>query len=159
MIKVENNFLNNEFFWNICKTVTEVNFPWYMGDRYNDLVHNLIYEFNLKKENSFYATKILDPITIKLNLKNIISSRLTLNFCSPSLEKTSTYEENIDVNNKSLRGFLCINSNNSEIEIAGVDKISLVENRFISFPKNNLYFTSTHTDAKFRIVLETIYDL
>ena len=158
-IKVENNFLDNAFFWDICKIVTEVNFPWYIEGRYNDLVHPLIYDSNLKKENSLYATKILDPIIVKLNLKNIISSRLILNFRSPSLEKTSSYEDDIDINNKSLRGFLCINTNNSEIEIAGVDKISLVENRFISFPKNNLYFTSTHTDAKFRIVLETIYDI
>ena len=52
-----------------------------------------------------------------------------------------------------------MNTNNSEIEIAGVDKISLVENRFISFPKNNPYFTSTHTDTRCRIVLEMVYNL
>ena len=48
---------------------------------------------------------------------------------------------------------------NSEIEIAGVDKISLVENRFISFPKNNPYFTSTHTDKKSKIVIEMLYNI
>jgi hypothetical protein len=158
-IRVENNFLNNEFFWNICKIVTEVNFPWYMEDQYNDLVHNLIYESNLKKENSFYATKILDPIIVNLKLKNIISSKITLNFSSSTIKKKSSPEENIDVNNKTLRGFLCINTNNSEIEIAGVDKISLVENRFISFPKNNPYFTSTHTDKKSKIVIEMLYNI
>ena len=130
-----------------------------MEHQYNDLVHNLIYESGLKKENSFYATKILDPIILQLNLKNIISSKLTFNFRSSSIEKKTFYEEDIDVNNKSFRGFLCINTNNSEIEIAGVDKISSVENRFISFPKNNPYFISTHTDLRCRIVLELIYNL
>ena len=158
-IKVENNFVENNFFWDLCKLITSSDFPWYIEDQYNDLVHNLIYESHLKKENSLYATKILDPIIVKLNLKNIISSKITFNFSSSTIKKKSTPEENIDLNDKTLKGFLCMNTNNSEIEIAGVDKISLVENRFISFPKNNLYFTSTHTDAKFRIVLETIYDL
>tara|TARA_R110000744_G_scaffold264682_2_gene378932 strand:+ start:49 stop:519 length:471 start_codon:yes stop_codon:yes gene_type:complete len=154
-VKVENNFLDNDFLWDICKIVTDNNFPWYVGDPYNDLVHNLIYKPNLKKENSFFTPKIHD----QLNIKNIISSRLTLNLRSPSFEKTSTHEEDIDVNNKSLRGFLCITRSNAEIEIIGVNKVPLVENRFISFPKNNLYFTSTHTDTKFRIVLEMVYNL
>jgi hypothetical protein len=158
-IKVENNFLENEFFWELCKMVTNSDFPWYVEHQYNDLVHNLIYESGLKKENSFYATKILDPIILQLNLKNIISSKLTFNFRSSSIEKKTFYEEDIDVNNKSLKGFLCINTNNSKIEIAGVDKISPVENRFISFPKNNPYFISTHTDKRCRIVLELIYNL
>ena len=158
-IKVENNLLDNDFFWDICKLITSSGFPWYIEGQYNDLVHDLIYESDLKKENSFYATKILDPIIVKLNLKNIISSKITLNFCSSSIEKKSTPEENVDVNDKTLKGFLCINTNNSEIEIAGVDKISLVENRFISFSKNNSYFTSTHTDTRCRIVLEIIYKL
>jgi hypothetical protein len=158
-IKVTNNLLDNDFFWDLCKLITCDDFPWYMGDQCNDLVHNLIYESNLKKEKSFYATKILDPIIIQLNLKNIISSKITVNFSSPTIEKKATSEQNIDVNNKSFKGFLCMNTNNSEIEIAGTDKISLVENRFISFPKNNPYFTSTHTDTRCRIVLELIYDL
>ena len=158
-IKVENNFLDNIFFWDLCRLITSTDFPWYVEGEYNDLVHNLIYEPNLKKENSFYATKILDPIIVKLNLKNIISSKITLNFSKPTLEKKSSHEEDIDVNNKSLKGFLCINTNNSEIEIAGVNKISSVENRFISFPKNNPYFTSTQTDMRCQIVLELVYDL
>ena len=86
-IKVENNFLENNFFWDLYKTITDNSFPWYVEGQYNDLVHNLIYESHLKKENSFYATKILDPIIIKLNLKNIISSKIALNFSSPTIEK------------------------------------------------------------------------
>tara|TARA_R110001632_G_scaffold154486_1_gene272679 strand:+ start:207 stop:689 length:483 start_codon:yes stop_codon:yes gene_type:complete len=158
-IKVENNFVENNFFWDLCKLITSSDFPWYIEDQYNDLVHNLIYESHLKKENSLYATKILDPLIVKLNLKNIISSKITFNFSSSTIKKKSTPEENIDLNDKTLKGFLCMNTNNSEIEIAGVDKISLVENRFISFPKNNPYFTSTHTDTRCRIVLEMDYNL
>lgn len=157
-IKVENNFLNNTHFWIMYKTFISENFPWYIENGHNDLVHNLTYESHLKKENSFYATKILDPIIVKLNIKNIVSSKITLNYSSSKLEKTAPPKENIDINNKSMRGFLCINTNNSEIEIAGINKISLVENRFISFPKNNPYFTSTHTDERYRILLEIIYN-
>ena len=53
-IKVENNFLDNDSFWEICKIITEKNFPWYFDDQYNDLVHTLIYRKNTKKENSFF---------------------------------------------------------------------------------------------------------
>tara|TARA_R100001509_G_scaffold161998_1_gene132490 strand:- start:583 stop:1065 length:483 start_codon:yes stop_codon:yes gene_type:complete len=158
-IKVENNFLNNTHFWIMYKTFISENFPWYIENGHNDLVHNLTYESHLKKENSFYATKILDPIIVKLNIKNIVSSKITLNYSSSKLEKIAPPKENIDINNKSMRGFLCMNTNNSEIEIAGVSKIPLVENRFISFPKNNPYFASTHTDVKYRIVLELIYNV
>lgn len=157
-IRVENNFLENNFFWDISKMITDSNFPWYI-DENNDLIHNLIYEPYLKKENSFYATKILDPIIVKLNIKNIICSKLTLNFSSSNFEKISFPEEDIDINNKSLRGFLCLNTNNSEIDVAGTNKIPLVENRFIYFSKNNRYFTSTHTDVRCRIVLELIFNL
>ena len=160
-IKVENNFVENNFFWDLCKLITSSDFPWYIEGQYNDLVHNLIYKYHLKKENSFYASKILDPIIVKLNLnlKNILSSKITLNFCSTSIKKQTMLEEEIDINNKSFKGFLCINTNNSEIQISGVDKVSSIENRFISFPKNNPYFTSTHTDTRCRIVLEMVYNL
>lgn len=158
-IKVENNFLDNEFFWKICKMVTGPNFPWYVGRQPNDLIHNLIYEPNLKKENSFYAPKILDPIIHKLNIKNITSSKLTLNFLSSSIKEISFPQEDIDISNKSFRGFLCMNTNNSEINISGIDKMPLIENRFFSFPKNNTYNISTHTDVRCRIILELIYDL
>ena len=157
-VRVENNFIDNNFFFEVCTIITDPKFPWHIKDSTNDLVHDLIYEPSLKKENSFYATKILDPIIVKLNLKSIVSSRLTLNFRRPSFEKNLIQEEVIDVNNKSLRGFIAINSSNSEIEIVGVNKFSLVENRFISFSKNNTYFTSSHTDKKFKIVLEIIYN-
>jgi len=158
-IKVENNFLDNNLFWVICKLITNSDFPWYIGRQPNDLIHNLIYEPNLKKENSFYAPKILDPIIFKLNIKKIISSKLTLNFSSSSIKEISFPQEDIDISNKSFRGFLCMNTNNSEINISGIDKIPLVENRFFSFPKNNTYGIYTHTDTRCRIVLELIYDL
>lgn len=158
-IKVENNFLDNDSFWEICKIITEKNFPWYFDDQYNDLVHTLIYRKNTKKENSFFASKILAPIIFKLNLKEIISSKLTLNFQSSLIEKKLAPEEDIDLNSKILKGFLCINTNNSYIHIIEADKLSLEENRFFSFSKNNPYFTSTHTDKKFRIVLEMVYKL
>ena len=87
-----------------------------------------------------------------------MSSKITLNYSSSKIEKIAPPKEDIDINNKSMRGFLCMNTNNSEIEIAGINKISMVENRFISFPKNNPYFTSTHTDERYRILLEIIYN-
>tara|TARA_R110000787_G_scaffold264077_1_gene370007 strand:+ start:49 stop:519 length:471 start_codon:yes stop_codon:yes gene_type:complete len=154
-IKVENNFLDNDFFWDISKIVTDSSFPWYVGDSHNDFIHNLIYEPDLKKENSFYTPKIHDEVSIK----NVISSRLTLNLSSSTFKKTPTYQDNIDVNNKSLKGFLCITPNNAEINIMGVNQVPLVENRFISFSKNNAYYISTHTDPKYRIVIEMLYNI
>ena len=158
-IRVENNFIENNFFWNLVNTITNNDFPWYIEGEHNDLVHNLIYEPDLKKENSFYANKILSPIIEKLNPKNIVSAKITLNYSSPKKEKTLPSEENIDLSNKSFKGFLCMNTNNSEMDIVGVDKISLIENRFISFSKNNSYSISTHTDTRCRIVVEFIYDI
>ena len=158
-IRVENNFIENNFFWNLVNTITNNDFPWYIEGEHNDLVHNLIYEPDLKKENSFYANKILSPIIEKLNPKNIISAKITLNYSSPKKEKTLPSEENIDLSNKSFKGFLCMNTNNSEMDIVGVDKISLIENRFISFPKNNSHSTSTHTDTRCRMIVEFIYDI
>lgn len=157
-IKIENNFLKNSSFWKICKTVSSKNFPWYIEGEYNDLIHTLIDTSNKKQENSIYANEILSPLVSQLNSKELYHAKLIFNFCSSELKEQPVPKQEID-NNKSFRGFLCINTNNSEIEIAGVDKISSVENRFISFPKNNPYFTSTHTDKRCRIVLELIYGI
>ena len=158
-IKVENNFLNNTTFWKMCKTICSENFPWYIDGVHDDFIHNLIYNPNLKKENSFYATKILNPLIEKLNVKNIISSKVTLNNSSLKKEKKTSCEEDVEENNQTLKGLLCMNTNNSEIEILGTNEISLVENRFISFPKNIPYFGSTHTDVRFRILLELVYNV
>ena len=158
-IKVENNFLHNTTFWKMCKTISSENFPWYVDGVHDDFIHNLIYDPNLKKENSFYATKILNPLIEKLNVKNIISSKITLNNSSSKKEKKAPYEEDVEENNQTFKGLLCMNTNNSEIEILGKNKISLVENRFISFPKNIPYFGSTHTDVRFRILLELVYNV
>lgn len=158
VIKVENNFLDNDFFWELCKLISDFSFPWY-PDTHNDLVHNLIYKSELQKENSFYAPKILDPLIVKLNAKKVLSSKLILNFISCGIEYLPIMEEKIDVNNKAIRGFLCINTCNSEIDIVGVNKIPNVENRFICFPKNNPYRATTHTDKRSRIMLEIVYEI
>lgn len=156
-IKIENNFLKNSSFWKICKTVSSKNFPWYIDGEYNDLIHTLIDTSNKKQESSFFANEILSPLVLQLNSKKIYHAKLILNFCSSEIKEQPVPKQEIDINNKSLRGFLCINTNNSEIQVSGAQKVSSVENRFISCPKNNPYFITTHTDTRCRIILEIEY--
>tara|TARA_R110000823_G_C15936344_1_gene499959 strand:- start:19 stop:507 length:489 start_codon:yes stop_codon:yes gene_type:complete len=159
-IRVENNFLNEDIFWDISRIIMNSNFPWYReNNKKNHFVHNLIHNLDLKKEHSFYVDKILPSIMIKLNLKNVVSSRLTFNFPDIDSEKQFFSPEEINLNDKSLRGLLCINTNNSKIEITGTDKISSVENKFISFPRNQSYFIWPNTDKCVRLILEIVYNV
>tara|TARA_R100000005_G_C4838728_1_gene111313 strand:+ start:42 stop:524 length:483 start_codon:yes stop_codon:yes gene_type:complete len=157
-IKIENNFLRNSSFWKICKTVSSENFPWYIDGKYNDLIHTLIDTSNKKPVSSFYANEILSPLVSQLNCKQINYAKLILNFCSSKIIEQAAPKHEIDINDKNYKGLLCINTNNSEIQIIGTNKVSSVENRFMSFPKNTPYFATTHTDKRCRILLEIIYN-
>ena len=66
-LNVINNFLDNDEFWKISKTVMANNFPWFLED--DSFSHHLIKPLDDGKyENSFFISLVLNKITEKIQI-------------------------------------------------------------------------------------------
>tara|TARA_R100001163_G_C5066790_1_gene205430 strand:- start:1215 stop:1691 length:477 start_codon:yes stop_codon:yes gene_type:complete len=156
MIKIINNFLDNDKFWELHKIIFSENFPWFLTNNNNKLVHSLFKDRDGKKEKSMFFTKILSELLLKTDAKEIIYSDVILNFASDEIEIIEE-ESNLDLNDQSMTGILCMNSCDGIIEIPNSGKYDIVENRFFCFPTNSGYLSSTQTKVPFGILLKMVY--
>ena len=155
-LNVINNFLDNDEFWKINKTVTANNFPWFLEDE--SFYHHLIKPLdNDKYENSFFISLVLNKITEKIKPKKILKAYLNLTSKTNKVNEIDKQREPINLNNRSYVGFFFINTCNGKIEISGGNEIDTVENRLVTFPINTAYFHSSHTDEQYKIFLKIVY--
>ena len=157
MIKIENNFLNNQNLFEINQIITSINFPWYISDSINKFTHPLIKDTGSKKESSMFMSKILNPVLENINVNTIISSDVILQMPSINKIKVEEKSSNLDLNNSSMTGILCLNSFNGFIETLNSKEQSIIQNRFFSFPTNIGYFSYSHTDNCFGLILRLVY--
>ena len=157
-IKIINNFIDNDKFWDVHKIIFSENFPWFLTENNKKLIHSLFVDRDGKKERSMFFTKILAQILLKTGAKEIIYSDVILNFTSDKIEKTEQ-ESNLDLKDQSITGILCMNSCNGIIEVPNSGSYDMVENRFFCFPTNIGYSSSTQTNVPFGIILKVIYKI
>tara|TARA_R100001509_G_scaffold130934_1_gene84381 strand:+ start:156 stop:638 length:483 start_codon:yes stop_codon:yes gene_type:complete len=155
-LNVVNNFLDNDEFWKISKTVMANNFPWFLeGDSFS---HHLIKPLDDGKyENSFFISLVLNKITEKIKPKKILKAYLNLTSKTNKEDEIDKQREPINLNNKNYVGFFFINTCNGKIQISGGNEIDTIENRFVTFPINTAYFHSSHTDKQLKIFLKIVY--
>ncbi len=158
MIKITNNFIDNDKFWESHKIIFSQNFPWFLTNNDKKLVHPLLKDKDGKKEKSMFFTKILSELLLKTNAKQIIYSDVILNFPYEEIQIIEE-ESNLDLNDHSITGILCMNSCNGKIEIPNSGQYDMVENRFFCFPTNIGYLTSTQTNEPFGIMLKVVYNV
>ena len=165
MIKIENNFLDNDTFFDLQNSVTSDNFPWFLqhgkvevGDGQKQFTHNLVKNKNDTRLSTSFMPLILTPVIVKLNINTVVCAKLNLthreNEIIPSLPHTD-----IDIYDKSFTSILYLNTNNGYTQIVGGEKIPSIQNRFVTFPTNTPHFGTTHTDTDYRIVLNLVYTL
>ena len=154
--KIINNFLDNDKFWESYKIIFWKNFPWFLTEDNKKLVHPLFKDEDGKKEKSMFFKKILSEFLLKTKAKEIVSSDVILNFPSDEI-KIIEEESNLDLNDHSITGILCMNSCNGTIELPNSGKYDRVENRFFCFPTNMGYLSSTQTNVPFGVILKVIY--
>jgi len=180
MVQVINNFLNNEKFYSIYKTITDVNFPWYLqqpivfsGESEKQFTHNLVSRQeesgNEKNQTSFWVTPILSPLLqqlAKVNEKKIsdtdvIRAKLSLTHRTHKTIETKPHTDvsKINLNEISETAMLYMNTNNGYTKIVGGEKIESVQNRLLIFPTDTSHFEATNTDIDHRIVLKLVYKI
>ena len=157
MIKVENNFLNNQKLFEINQVVTSNNFPWYLSNKINKFTHPLIKDNQGKKESSIFMSKILTPILENINAKTIISSDVILQMPSSNKIKVEEKPSTLNFNDPSMTGILCLTSYNGSIEILNSEEQSMTQNRFFSFPSNTGYFSYSNTDNCYGLTIRLVY--
>ena len=153
MTQVINNFLDNNEFEFIYKTVTSSHSPWYLSHKvYEDdgqthFIHNLVKNEDGKRNTSFFVSSVLSALLTKLKVKNVIRAKVNLTYKTDKIIESKPHLDvrKVDLNEPSFSSILYLNSNNGYTQIVGGDKITSVENRLLTFPTHTSHFGTTHT--------------
>lgn len=150
MIKVINNFLDNIELFELNKTISGSEFPWYQEYLKRSFIHDLIKDGEIKSKFVF----------VTQSFKNQLQAKEILNFQLRYFHETNKIfflrpikETEKDMNN--LIFFL--NTNNGITELTGGPKIESVENRAILFNSTMPYAHSSTTSASGRYVINMTY--
>ena len=160
MIKVIDNYLNQEDFLRIKNTLESPNFPWYYQKNINDnhsekdldcyFTH---YLFNQKNgQSSFYY--IIKPILNKLNVKALIRIKSNL---YPRTEKLEIHKPHSDYTYKHKGAIFYINTNDGKTILNKNKEINSVENRLLLFEPHLSHSSTSTTNVKSRININFNY--
>jgi len=165
MIKIENNFLNNDYFFEMQKIVFSDEFPWYLqnfkveeGDGNTQFTHNLVKSVGEKQERkpSSFFTLLMSDFVSQIGATNIIRAKLNLTLKSNEIVEFKPHVDSLNQEN-SLTSIFYMNTNNGYTQIVNGNKIDSVENRLVTFLTDTLHFGTTHTDVDYRAVLNIVY--
>ena len=160
MIKVIDNYLNQEDFLRIKNTLESPNFPWYYQKNINDnhsekdldcyFTH---YLFNQKNgQSSFYY--IIKPILNKLNVKALIRIKSNL---YPRTEKLEIHKPHSDYTYKHKGAIFYVNTNDGKTILNKNKEINSVENRLLLFEPHLSHSSTSTTNVKSRININFNY--
>lgn len=165
-VKIYDNFLNNEDFLKIYELMTSNNFPWYLNEHvvhkkerenFKELknfqfVHMFYNNFSIQ---SVYFTNISSIIS-QMEVSALIKIKSNLKTRWNTIEEFSPHVDNFL--NNSRTAIFYINSNNGYTRfVESNQKVESVSNRLITFPTKMLHTGTTHTDSKYRIVININY--
>lgn len=146
MIKVVNNFLNNNHLLEIFQILQSDIFPWYYKKTERNLEHVIVKN---KKEQSTFLY-IADYFQGATNFKKIINFHIQY---FPMIENIIFTQPHIDTEIDCTTLILNLNKNNGFTEIIGGPKVSSEENRAIIFPSKFLHKHSSTTNPTGRYVI------
>ena len=157
MIKVIDNFLEDNIF-NVIKNLVS-NIQWsYIDHKVNpwDNHYQLIHTFydNAKPNNSI---ELINPIVNKLNAQAIIRIKANLTFKSETIEQYNMHRDIDDCLNDQKTAIYYLNTNNGKTIFENGEEVSSVENRIVIFPGKLKHSGTTHTDTKYRLLINFNY--
>lgn len=163
-INVYDNFLSSEDFNNISSCITSEDFPWYFSqykvfknekditDKNFQFTHNFYSNFSI--QSSFFQN--IFPIISKMEVLSLIRVRANLTTKWNSIEEFEPHVDNLL--NGPRTAIFYLNTNNGYTKFIKEDrKINSVENRLITFPNDTLHCGSTHTNTKYRALININY--
>lgn len=163
-IKVYDNFLDVNDFNTINFTMMSINFPWYFNqykvfedevdidDKNFQFTHTFYKNFSV--QSSFFETIL--PLIMKMEVSSLVRIKANLTTRWNNILEFKPHVDNILPNARTAIFYL--NTNNGYTRFTELDKkIDSVANRLVTFPNNALHCGTTHTDTKYRAVININY--
>ena len=155
MIKVIDNFLEDDIFKEIEKILMSDKFPWFFNDFKNDSDDNNNFQFThtVVRGNGEVESKFIQymkPFFDKLNIKKIFRIKINL---TTRTQKLFNHLYHTDVPFQCSTAIFYINSNNGKTIFKNGEEINSVANRMVIFNSNLEHAATSHTDEKTRVVI------
>ena len=154
MVKIFDNFLDNETFNNIKNYIlNDEDFPWFYCQGKSsptESSYQFVHIFYSNDTINSRHFEILKPIFQKLEVQSLL--RVKLNF-SPKSDQFKTFDFHRDVEAMCKTSIFYLNTNNGKTVFENGDEVESRENRLITFPAHTNHTGTTHTDTDYRLVL------
>ena len=155
MIKVIDNFLEEDIFKEIEKILMSDKFPWFFNDFKNDSddINNFQFTHTVVRGNGNVESKFIQymkPFFDKLNIKKIFRIKINL---TTRTQKLFNHLYHTDVSFQCSTAIFYINSNNGKSIFKNGEEINSVANRMVIFNSNLEHAATSHTDEKTRVVI------
>lgn len=163
-IKIYDNFLEENDFYNIRSIMSAPSFPWFFTRVLMENEEDMICEEkdNYHFSNVFYMdgfpvgnnTDIVAPILYKIKPAAIIRIKANL---TTRTEKVILHGYHNDVNFKCKTAVYYLNTNDGFTAFEDGQVVESVENRMVIFDSDILHTGSTCTNAKYRMLINFNY--
>lgn len=156
------NFLPTDFFNNFQSHLMSANIEWFFNDYVNVSKEEHLFQFCHRVFDDFHPRSSLHenfvmPMLELLNAKAIIRAKLNLQTRHDEIVNTG-FHTDYPGDNIHRTCLLYINDNNGFTRFKDHDlEVNSVANRLVDFPSNWMHTSTTHTDAKTRVVLNVNY--
>ena len=157
-MNIIDNFLNEEEFNIIKKTISSVDFPWFFVDYVGDPtdLSDVYFTHTFYRDFSFSSNFCiaLQPLIKKLDVKSLIRCR-ALRYIGQ--EKFIEHAKHVDLNFSHNVCVFYINTNNGFTRLHDGSCVNSVENRALIFDGSIEHNSSNCTDTNSRLVITINY--
>ena len=156
---VIDNFLDQQEFNLLQKTIMDDTFDWYWrdgaveGDGEHQLVHLFYANGIVSTSNEKFS--LLFPLLNAMRPQTVIRIKANLNHVTHNPHTNSSHVDTTIPG--SLTAIFYINTNNGYTYIKGGEKIKNIENRLLVFPSNLPHSGTTCTDRDRRVLINLNY--
>ena len=159
MIKILDNFLEEDTFTGIQKILMGDKFPWFFNDFKSDGkdINNYQFTHTVIRGNGEIESKFIEymkPFFDGLGIKKIFRIKINL---TTRTEKLFNHVYHIDLPNKCTTAIFYVNSNNGKTIFKQGDEVDSVANRMVVFNSDLEHAATRHTDEKTRVVINFNY--
>jgi len=158
IVSTHNDFLEQKDFDFLKKEFLSNTFPYYYNDfkvNENDGGNQFTHIFYREGEINSDYFDLLSPILNKLKVQSIERIKLNMTIKENKIEQ---FDFHTDTNIKCNTAIFYFNTNNGKTIFESGEEVSSVENKMIIFPSSVKHTGTTHTDTKYRLVLNLNYN-
>ena len=155
-MKIIDNFVSDIFFNSFKNKILDRDFAWYhQNSKVSDNDNQQQFTHVFYQNNSLHTEKVnfelIKPILYTLNVKTLLRVKLNLQIKEDKVKPTLFHTDNKIKD--STTAIFYLNTNNGKTLFENNKEVKSVANRVVIFPSYLKHAGTTHTDTKYRIVL------